>query len=764
MSANDPSQIDSDIAAVLVLDGIILAAGLVVFFSLERKRLSSVFTIPSLDTIFRKHGHDAMIYMSLQRYMIAFMVILTFVSTVVLIPVNVASGSKSDEDSSVSGSWFGSTTILRVKYAEGTLWAHCVVALLFAATCFGLAYLWESQPVVQQGITEERYATYTAEWSAQPSRTLFWLHPPEMAPCSAPEEAIRAPGYLAPRLPPSGTVEGKLRARSETCAVWIHRIPEGCRTPDALCNLLTAKIGPQVVAVKPVYDTSALFKLQNELAVAAEKSILAEGSNIRQQWTSVINAEIPKEQRAKSFALTKKFPFISRVDAFNYWDAKQQELAQKVQDEQKDVEMKKGIVFFRSSATVRAFWANKEMQPLIHELQITSSPHPVDVQWQNACMPLQQKLARRTGVQAALITLLLFAATPAALATILREHLNEDTLSFIPSLLQSFLFAYLPTILLLVAAMLLPMIIIRLTKMEGHFLKSEQNQKIMVRIFVYLILSTLVIPTMSLAIVDLVTDAISNGSVDVSKAVQQAFIPSMQVFFFTYVLQQATIGIVLGLIRPVPRILKMLSKAKTPFSAEEAMLLNRGAAFFIEGEAPEYFSVLAVAVVYSVACPLITILGTIYAIGKHVGDLQALESAYVPPRPQELTKETRRAYLSRIRLLCRIATAMILIFAIYMAAYFSTSSADGQASFLLALLIVAILGMITFFGFPRMSKLVVEKTLGKRLTSPDSPNVPYSPSQPNHFLPKEVASEEVGWVDRIKLRPIHGFMMRDKVA
>jgi hypothetical protein len=204
---------------------------------------------------------------------------------------------------------------------------------------------------------------------------------------------------------------------------------------------------------------------------------------------------------------------------------------------------------------------------------------PDDVMWDNLfirnrgsrAMPLLRKVISITLI----VLLLIFCSTPAAFASTIQRLLeggvfpgiNINNIGFLTSgALGALIFQYLPTLLLLLASILIPMIIIALTMFEKNKSRGQIQTLILKRIYVYLILSTAVLPILVQASMDGLVNGFVNGGANYALIFGNIFLPNGGAFFINYILQKLLIGNMLGYVM-IGLLIKYLIGARftTPY-------------------------------------------------------------------------------------------------------------------------------------------------------------------------------------------------------
>ncbi|KAL5474519.1 hypothetical protein EMCRGX_G026475 [Ephydatia muelleri] len=100
--------------------------------------------------IFSRCGPDAVLYLTLERYLIALLVIFSFLSVAVILPINYLQG-----DQLMAG--FDRTTIANVDSKSSALWVHTLFSLvyMFIVILFMIHY------TLRLGRLKELYSTHT---------------------------------------------------------------------------------------------------------------------------------------------------------------------------------------------------------------------------------------------------------------------------------------------------------------------------------------------------------------------------------------------------------------------------------------------------------------------------------------------------------------------------------------------------------------------------------------------------------------------------
>ncbi|KAL0487239.1 11 TM domain-containing transmembrane protein [Acrasis kona] len=191
----------------------------------------------------------------------------------------------------------------------------------------------------------------------------------------------------------------------------------------------------------------------------------------------------------------------------------------------------------------------------------TTTYEPDDVNYDNlytlTSMSRAVPLFRKILAGVLITILIIFFSTPAAFANTIQSLLEGGVFPGVDirnisvlttGTLGALVFQYLPTLLLVIASILIPFLIKFLTKFEKNYSRGEEERLIMKRIYVYLIMSTLVLPILVQASMSGLVAGFVSGGVDYALVFGNIFLPFGGAFFVNYVLQKAIISTMISLV------------------------------------------------------------------------------------------------------------------------------------------------------------------------------------------------------------------------
>eukprot|EP00762_Andalucia_godoyi_P006660 ANDGO_06140.mRNA.1 CSC1-like protein At4g35870 len=330
-------------------------------------------------------------------------------------------------------------------------------------------------------------------------------------------------------------------------------------------------------------------------------------------------------------------------------------------------------------------------------VRIHPAPEPSDIEWGHMGISKREKALRVFGVHLMLVGLLLFFSTPLAILHTLSELFG---ISFDGSnsggsvtglgILTSIVFSFVPSLLLYLISLILPSLIWFLTTLEGHRTYSQIQYKSSQRNFMYIVLSSLVLPTVAISLADFIQKYQSNGS-SLESTVANAFLPESGLFFFLYVMQAAFVGSSLDLLRLGDAFVSLFEdhegdEEDAGEAGELKQKLQRPEQK-VEFEYPVLVSIVAVCLTYAWFTPLIVPVGLFYTACKHLVDQyhilhisQSFDKDAWSPLSDTVSKIVDR---KRLLLCCRFLLESMAIALVYLFLFFSLRSLFPQASIIL---------------------------------------------------------------------------------
>ncbi|XP_005179121.1 calcium permeable stress-gated cation channel 1 [Musca domestica] len=285
-----------------------------------------------------------------------------------------------------------------------------------------------------------------------------------------------------------------------------------------------------------------------------------------------------------------------------------------------------GIAFLTVSTVQEAQNIVAHFSPgTYRQWDLSFAPSPNDLFWENLNVSRGHWMLKWATVNVILFVILFFLTTPAMVVNLLNSvALAKDKIYTLSPLISEFL----PTLMLWVLSILMPVIVAFSDKWMSHYTKSKQNYSIMTKCFGYLLFMILILPSLGLTS----AQALLEWSVsDQSLRWECFFVPDRGSFYVNYIITSAFIGTSLELMR-FPELIVYIymlitakSKAETPYIRKSILLEFPFGTHYAWSTL-----VFTISTVYSVFCPLIMPFAMVYVCFKHFVDRYNLYFAYGP--------------------------------------------------------------------------------------------------------------------------------------
>lgn len=258
---------------------------------------------------------------------------------------------------------------------------------------------------------------------------------------------------------------------------------------------------------------------------------------------------------------------------------------------------------------------------------LTHATNPSDIIWENLNVQPSVWYVKAIVVNFFLFIVLFFLTTPAIVVNLFNTLIAKpETLSKISSII----FEFLPTLLLWTMAAIMPAIVAFSDKFLSHWTKSQQNYSIMTKTVSYLLLMTLILPSLGLASAEAFVTWTFHQENETMRW-DCVFLPDKGAFFVNYVITSSFIGTALELIRFPELFLYVWYMLQSKSKAEKSYVKKAILYEFPFGVHYAWsIAIFTITIVYSLACPLIAPFGLIYLMFKHTGDKHNLFFAYGP--------------------------------------------------------------------------------------------------------------------------------------
>ncbi|XP_029666091.1 CSC1-like protein 2 [Formica exsecta] len=254
------------------------------------------------------------------------------------------------------------------------------------------------------------------------------------------------------------------------------------------------------------------------------------------------------------------------------------------------------------------------------------APMPSDIFWENLSIPRPCWYLNAVLINFALGLILFFLTTPAVIVTSLNKLPITGEIMNLSTVVSSFL----PTVLLISVAALMPALVARCESLVRHWTRSSLNRTIMRKTLLLLLLMVLILPSLGLTSAEAFLEWTLKERNNTAKW-ECVFLPDQGALFVNYVITAALIGSGLELVR-FPELALYTFRLCTARSRAERIHVRKAVLweFPLGAHYAWLLLVFTMTTVYSLACPLITPFGLLYLVVKHLVDRHNLCFAYGP--------------------------------------------------------------------------------------------------------------------------------------
>ncbi|XP_033110463.1 CSC1-like protein 2 [Anneissia japonica] len=259
------------------------------------------------------------------------------------------------------------------------------------------------------------------------------------------------------------------------------------------------------------------------------------------------------------------------------------------------------------------------------------APWPDDIIWESLSVSTLKWWISVIIVNLFLFLVLFFLTTPSVILTSLDSTNYQNAIDNLNSAVIS---QFLPTLLLLMFAALLPQLVIYSSYyFEYHWTRTTLNHVIMRKTYVFLMLMLLILPSLGLASAQALFEYTLSDKENIKMRWGCMFLPDNGAFFVNYIITSAFIGTALELIRFPELFLYIITMIWTRSEAEKITARKKLAYEFQYGVNYAWMLTLfSIVFAYSITCPLIVPFGMVYFIFKHMVDRYNIYFAYAPSR------------------------------------------------------------------------------------------------------------------------------------
>ncbi|XP_066093329.1 CSC1-like protein 1 isoform X1 [Saccopteryx bilineata] len=640
---------------------------------------------PWLTAIFRLHddqilewcGEDAIHYLSFQRHIIFLLVVVSFLSLCVILPVNL-SGNLLDKDQYS----FGRTTIANLQTDNDLLWLH---------TVFAVFYLFLTVGFMRHHTQSIRYKGE----NLQVRRTLFITGLPRHAT----KEAVES--HFRDAYPTCEVVEVQL---CYNVAKLIYLCKERKKTEKSLTYYtnLQVKTGQRtLINPKPCGQFCCC-----EVQGCEREDAIFYYTCMKDRLMERITEE---EFRVQDQPLGMAFVTFQEKSMATY------------------------ILKDFNACKCQGLACKGEPQPspysrelCISKWTVTFAAYPEDICWKNLSIQGFRWWVQWLGINFTLFVVLFFLTTPSIiLSTMDKFNVTKP----IHALNDPIISQFFPTLLLWSFSALLPSIVYYSTLLESHWTKSGENRIMMTKVYIFLIFMVLILPSLGLTSLDFFFRWLFDKTSNTAIRLECVFLPDQGAFFVNYVIASAFIGNGMELLR-LPGLILYTFRMIMAKTAADRRNVKQNQAFEYEFGAMYAWTlcVFTVIMAYSITCPIIAPFGLIYILLKHMVDRHNLYFAYLPAK---LEKRIHFAAVNQA-----LAAPILCLFWLYFFSFLRLGLTAPATLFTFLVVLLTILGCLAYtcFGcFKHLSPLnykTEESARDKGSEAETHASPPYTPYVP----------------------------------
>ncbi|WOH05754.1 hypothetical protein DCAR_0625175 [Daucus carota subsp. sativus] len=336
----------------------------------------------------------------------------------------------------------------------------------------------------------------------------------------------------------------------------------------------------------------------------------------KQNWLDYYQLKYARNQSKRPIIKTGFLGLHGKkVDAIEYYTSKIEKLSEEISSEK--IKMAKDPKFIMPAAFVsfKTRWAAavcaQTQQSSNPTVWLTEwAPEPRDVYWDNLAIPYVSLTIRRLVVAVAFFFLTFFFMIPIAIVqTLANIEGIEKAVPFLKPMIEakavkSFIQGFLPGIALKIFLILLPSILMLMSKFEGFSSVSKLERRSASRYYVFQFVNVFLGSIISGTAFQQLNKFIHQSANEIPKTIGVS-IPMKATFFITYIMVDGWAGVAGEILRLKPLImyhLKNFFLVKTEKDRKEAM--DPGSIDFYTGE-PQIQLYFLLGLVYAVVSPIL---------------------------------------------------------------------------------------------------------------------------------------------------------------
>ncbi|XP_052203303.1 calcium permeable stress-gated cation channel 1 isoform X3 [Diospyros lotus] len=371
----------------------------------------------------------------------------------------------------------------------------------------------------------------------------------------------------------------------------------------------------------------------------------------KQNWLDYYHLKYSRNQSKRPVMKTGFLGLCGdKVDAINFHTSEIERLSKEIAEERERIRNNPNYIMPAAFVSFKTRWGAAVCAQTQQSRDPTKwltdwAPEPRDVYWQNLAIPYVSLTIRRLIIGVAFFFLTFFFMIPVTFVqTLANIEGIEKELPFLKSILEthfikSFIQGFLPGIALKIFLIILPTILMFMSKFEGLISVSSLERRSASRYYMFNLVNVFLGSIITGTALDQLNTFIHQSANDIPKIIGVA-IPMKATFFITYIMVDGWAGVAGEILRLKPLIfyhLKNFFLVKTDTDREEAM--DPGSLGFNTGE-PRIQLYFLLGLVYAVVTPLLLpfiliFFSLAYVVFRHqlllMGLLSTKEAAQATP-------------------------------------------------------------------------------------------------------------------------------------
>ncbi|CAB3987312.1 CSC1 2 isoform X1 [Paramuricea clavata] len=598
------------------------------------KWIRVVFKLSDED-IRKRAGHDAIHYLSFQKCLIYYTLIICVLSIVVILPVNHSGDVVPEENH------YGTTTLANLSPHSNVIWLHTIFAFLYLAILivmvwkFSQGFETDSDPVSQLTVLVSHVAKSA-------SKDQVKQHFEE----SYGEGSVKNVQF-AYNISKLTVISRKVTAASlgrNIHAAYLMKHGE-----KKLTKISTSKICPCCPCYKETYDGLEYYTKEE------------------QRYTN----DFVREKDAVLRYKTLRIMFVTFT--------KPNLVLRCMQD--------------YSLLSLSGNYSATSMSIAVKSSNWTveRAPSSGNIIWENLSADPKYWWIRTALINICLFIFVLFFTTPAILLAGW-NHLQSSVEDRVQSSGNPFLNQFLPTFVLWLFTAILPSVVSWSSYYEYQWTRTQQEKSVMFKVYIFLMCMIVILPSLALTSLDALFEITIRGDIkSISDRMGCVFLPNSGAFFVNYIITSALIGTALELVRLPELFVYGVRMCYTSNEGERLLVKKEAVVEFPFGiQYAWMIAIYSIIIIYSIACPLVVPFGLLYLLLKHFVDRYNLFFNYRPPAYKYMDRSVHNTAIYFL-----ICSTFLLLFCILFYCIIRLGIEDPQTIFAL---VVFLITLILFIG------------------------------------------------------------------